>query len=334
MVTSSFASALNRILSAKPSPEALRLAERYGYLPYMVERYLRMLGPQGARELLEANEEPMPETIRCNDYLIDCSELVERLQGRGFELAPLRFAPHGYEVLSSSVSVGATHEYLLGYYYVQDPASMLPVYELRPMPGEFILDMAAAPGGKATQILQLAMDRARLIAVDISRRRLRALRSHLSRMRFSNYVILRADSRTLGFSSVFDAVLLDAPSTGEGIIRKDPARKKSRSPTDLKLVASLQRELLGAGVEYLRPGGRLVYAACTLAAEEGELVVSSILEEREDLEVEPLSIPHEPGVEEFMGVEFDPRVRRCGRLYPHIHGTEGFFVCKLRKRPG
>jgi len=322
---------LKDIIPVRASREAKRLAEKYGYLPYMVERYLRMFGRLGTIELLEANEIPLPETIRCNDYLISCKELKERLEEKEFILYPLIFSPHGFVVEGGKISLGATHEYLHGYYYIQDPASMLPVYELDVRFKDLVLDMAAAPGGKASQILQLTRDSARLIAADISRRRIRALRSNLSRMGFSSFVLIRADSRYLDFKEFFDKILLDAPSTGEGIIRKDPTRKKSRQPKDLIKISSLQFEMLRAAINYLKPGGTLVYSACTLAVEEGEFVISTMLNIRDDIKILPLNIPHLEGFEEYGNISFDSQVKRCGRLLPHVHGTEGFFICKIKK---
>jgi len=315
----------------RPGREAVRLAERYGYLPYMVERYIEILGLEGARELLEANEQPLPETIRCNDYLIDCDDLVQSLEGKGFEVEPLHLAAHGMIVRKAPFSIGATLEYLQGYYYIQDPASMLVAYELDPKPGEVVLDMAAAPGGKATQILQLTRDKALLMAVEISRSRMRALRSNLARMGFRNYILIRGDSRRLSLALQVDRVLLDAPSSGEGIIRKDPTRKRSRGLEDIIAVSTLQRELLRAAIRYAKRGAVIVYSACSLAPEEGEAVISSVLEEGYKVDIGELSVPHEQGVDEYFNFRFDKRVRRCGRLYPHIHGTEGFFICKLVK---
>jgi NOL1/NOP2/sun family putative RNA methylase len=323
---------LLKSLRLKVSLEAKTIAERYGYLPYMIERYLELFGREETLELLQANELPLPETLRCNDFLVDCNTLTELLGKKGFTLIPLHLAPHGLIVVDGRGSIGATLEYLQGYYYIQDPGSMLVAYELEPRPGDLVLDMAAAPGGKATQILQLARDKAHLLAVDISRRRIRALRSHLSRMRFTNFTILRGDSMHLNADGVFDKVLLDAPSSGEGIIRKDPSRKRSRSLSDIAAIASLQVDLLRAAARYVKPGGVIVYSACTIAPEEGELVVSQVLQEVPNLTVETLEIPHTSGFEEYFNLKFDPRVRRCGRLLPHIHGTEGFFICKLRRR--
>lgn len=322
------------IFEVRVSREALRLAERYGYLPYMVERYINIFGDLAeVVEFLEANEEPMPETFRCNSHLIDCGELVERLESKGFTVERIPFTSHGFEALESPISLGATHEYLMGYYYIQDPASMLPVQVLDPRPGEFIIDMAAAPGGKATQILQVTGDQARLLAVDSSKTRLRALRSHMQRMGFRNYVAVRLDARRLPEGLIADRILLDAPCSGEGVIRKDPSRKTSRTLQDLIFLSDLQASLLDSALNHVKPGGVVVYATCSVGVEENEYVVNSILEKRGDFTVEPIdSIPGAPGVTEYMHVRFDSSLKRCRRLYPHLHGTEGFTICLLRKR--
>jgi len=311
----------------------LELSRRYGYEPSIVYRYVETLGYQGAVELLEANERPLPETIRCNDYLIDCNVLKSRLEGKGFKLRELPLAPHGFEVLEAPISVGATHEYLQGYYYIQDPGSMMVVYILDPKPGELIVDMAAAPGGKATQILQLTRDKARLVAVDISRRRMKALRSHMQRMGFTSYIAVRMDARLLPETIRADRVLLDAPSSGEGIIRKDPGRKRRGRVEDIKVVHELQLSLLEKAVKLVADGGVIVYAACSTAVEEGEYVVHKILETHSEIHViEPNGKSRlSQGITYYRGVKLNPEVARCVRLWPHIHGTEGFFICKLVK---
>ncbi|MCE4611530.1 MAG: RsmB/NOP family class I SAM-dependent RNA methyltransferase [Desulfurococcales archaeon] len=325
-------------LNIKPSELALKLAEKYGYKPYIVERMYNVLGStEEVVDLLEWNEVPMPETVRCNDYLISCARLYQSLSQKGFKLSIIPWLPHGIEVIEAPFSVGASHEYLKGYYYIQDPGSMLPVYIMEPREGELIVDMAAAPGGKATQILQLTRDRALLVASDISRRRMKALRSHMQRMGFKSYIALRTDSRKLPRlvgTGVADKVLLDAPSSGEGIIRKDPNRKVSRDPQDLMEVHYLQLSLLLTALEIASPEGIIVYAACSTSPEEGELVVDRLLRLKGDtVEVETTFWEGigSKGVTEYMGINFDSSVSRCLRLWPHRDGTEGFFICRLRK---
>lgn len=326
----SWAEVDSRIFRAKAGGDARLLAERYGYRPETVDRYIDMLGPLEARELLEANEEPMTPSLRCNSFKVDCGVLRDRLESKGFILEEIPFTGHGYYVFEAPHSIGSTHEYLKGYYYVQGPASMTVVELLDPAPGEVVLDAAAAPGGKSTQIQQLTGDSSLLIAVDKSRRRLRALRSHMQRMGFSNYVSLLADSRRLPPRLAADRVLLDAPSTGEGIIRRDPARKTSRGIEDLAQIHRLQYEMLASIVDHARRGGVVVYSSCSLGPEEGELVIHKLVSERGDVSVDyPGATVGSPALESFRGVEFDKSVRRCVRFWPHIHGTEGFFMCRL-----
>lgn len=314
------------------SREVLELSERFGYEPSIVYRYVEVLGLEGAWRLLEANETPLPETIRCNDYLIDCGVLKDRLEGKGFKLERLPLAPHGFKVLAQPFPIGAAHEYLMGYYYIQDPGSMLVVYILDPGPGEFIIDMAAAPGGKATQILQLTRDKARLLAVDVSSRRLKALRSHMQRMGFTSYLAVKMDARLLPDTLKADRVLLDAPSSGEGIIRKDPGRKLKGKLEDLRMIHKLQVSLLEKAYNLVRDGGVIVYAACSTAVEEGEYVIHKLLDSKSDVHVEGSRVEGlSPGVIAYRGVEFNQEVAGCSRLWPHIQGTEGFFTCRLVK---
>ncbi|MEM4426779.1 MAG: RsmB/NOP family class I SAM-dependent RNA methyltransferase [Acidilobaceae archaeon] len=314
------------------SKEILELSFRYNYEPSVIYRLVETVGLLEAEEVLKANETPLPETLRCNDYLIDCKALEERLENKGFELKKIPWLPHGYEVERAPISLGATHEYLLGYYYIQDPGSMLAGYALDPKPEEVVVDMCAAPGGKATQILQLTRDRAKLIAVEKSRRRMRSLRSHLQRMGFSSFVLVRMDALALPEVIRADRVLLDAPSSGEGIIRKDPNRKRKGKLEDIKALHELQVRLLEKAYRLLKEGGVLLYAACSTAVEEGEYVIHKVLERHNDLRVEKIEIPVlSRGITSYRGAEFNPELALCGRLWPHVQGYEGFFVCRLVK---
>lgn len=317
------------------SQQAKRLAERYGYLPYMVERYIDLFGAKEAEEFLRACNRPLVKSIRCNDYLVRCDELKALLEGKGFVLKEIGWAPHGFWVLNEPFSLGATPEYLKGYYYIQRAASMLPAYALQPKVGELVMDMTAAPGGKTTQIAQLMKNTGVVVAVEISRSRIKALRSHVNRMGFTNVLIIRADvSRLRGFRERFSRTLLDAPCSGEGIIPVDPSRKRSRTLQDLRVMYRRQVELLKLAIELTARGGYIVYSTCSIAPEENELVIDTVLDSEvgESVDVVEAGVGvGDSGLEEFRGVSFDERLRKCRRLYPHKHGTEGFFLCKLRK---
>ncbi|MDP8002619.1 MAG: RsmB/NOP family class I SAM-dependent RNA methyltransferase [Caldisphaera sp.] len=321
----------DKVFNYKINELAEKLAKKYGYSSYIVERYLMLLGKEETIELLQANEASLPETIRCNDFLIKCNKLEKRLKEKGFKIGKIPFLPHGYEIIKSPYKPGATHEYLMGYYYIQDPGSMLITYLLNPRKNEIIVDMAAAPGGKSSQILQLTNDNVRLIAVELKSNRVKSLRSNLQRMGFSSYLILETDARKLNLKDI-DRVLLDSPSSGEGIIRKDPRRKTSRPRGDMKKIHRLQLNLLNKGLDLLKNGGEMIYAACSTAIEEGEYVINKILHERSNVDIVKVNSPiGSNAFIEFNGVKFDDRISSCLRLWPHRDGTEGFFICKLKK---
>ena len=327
---------LNKMFNIKPSVEAKRLALKYGYLPYMIERYLGFLGREKTLMLLEANEKPLGKSIRCNDYLIGCEELRKRLHAKGIYIEKISWLPHGYRVAREKYPIGATHEYLKGYYYIQRPAAMLPAYVLDPRPGDVVIDLAAAPGGKTTQIAQLMRDRGLVIAVDISERRLKALRNHSKRMGFKSIVAIKADATRYisSLRSLARRILLDAPCTGEGLIRVDKSRKKSRSIKDLEYMYYKQVKMLYIALEYLVEGGEVVYSTCSIAPEENEAVIDTVLLNCGDIRVEPLSLRiGVPGLTSYGDIDFYSKdLRNCRRIYPfHKEDTEGFFLCKLRK---
>jgi NOL1/NOP2/sun family putative RNA methylase len=321
-----------KIFTIRPTQKSVRLAEKYGYSPWIIERYLRILPEEEVLELLETNEKPLKKSIRCNDYLIDCNKLRERLEEKGVSLNKISFTKHGYYVESGEDKIGYLHEYMLGYYYIQGPASMIPVEVLNPKPNEDVLDAAAAPGGKSTQILQYTKDQARLLAIDKNRNRIRSLRSHLSRMGFKNYIIIRMNILELPLVYQFDKILLDAPCSGEGIIRKDPSRKKSRTIEDLRYLSSLQIDMVSHLSRLIKEDGVMVYSTCTIGVEENEYVLSKALERNPCLEPVETNAPGSKGLTSYSEVEFDPRLKRCKRILPHKLDTEGFFICKLRRK--
>ena len=331
---------LNDIYFDDISAEARELAKRYGYLPYMVQRYIDMLGIEETKELLQTFEELRPyPVIRCNYLRIDCGELVRELNAMGFDFEPLEWCNYCYRVVSqpSSPTIGATHQYFKGYYFVyRDASPTIPPIVQAPKAGDIVLDMCAAPGGKATHLLQLMEDRGLLIANDKALSRIPALLSHLYRMGFKSFIVINDDGRNLPryLANTFDSVLVDAPCSAEGGIMFDPSRKTRTSINDLAKLVAREIELLAAGIELAKPGGVIVYSTCSIAPEENEYVIMRILEMYKGIvRVESIDIPGSwsPGLRQFRNLEFPRDVTNCIRVWPHRHRMEGFFVCKLRK---
>ncbi len=329
----------NDIFRIRITNKARELAERYGYLPYMVQRYYEIFKDWYEVTLfLEGNEKPISKSIRCNTIRINCSELENKLNNKGIILEKIYWLPHGYWIYKSPISIGATHEYLRGYYHIQGPASMIPPLVLNPSSNEIILDMTAAPGSKTTYIAQLMNNKGAIIAVDKNRYRIKSLLSNINRLGVINAIIMRTDALDLSkiFNNIkFRKILLDAPCTGEGLIPVIPERKTSRTIDDIRLLSNLQVRLLKTGLDLLDDGGILVYSTCSIAPEENEYVIWRVLKEYKDSNIELLPININIGVnglEEYNNIYFGNEFKKCKRLYPYIHGTEGFFIAKLRKK--
>ncbi|MGC8975608.1 MAG: RsmB/NOP family class I SAM-dependent RNA methyltransferase [Thermoprotei archaeon] len=320
------------------SRDVRELAEKYGYRPYMISRYLEILGDvKEVEEMLRAFEKELKPVVRCNTLrLPDCRRLTERLEKLGFTLSSIEWCNEAYEVIKEpeKPSVGSTHEHLVGLYYLhRGKASLIPPIILKPTREDEVVDLAAAPGGKTTHMAQIMRNEGLIVALEPSKERIKILRNNLERLGVKNTVLLRLDGRKITniFKKVFTKALLDAPCTGEGIIMIDPTRKTKTSLEDLIRYHEKQKELLRSALGSLKSGGRLLYTTCSIAPEENELVLNEVLKEREDVRVVSLETPVRlaPSVTEYYGIRVDDRVRLCGRTYPHTHGMEGFFICLM-----
>ncbi|MFX1366619.1 MAG: RsmB/NOP family class I SAM-dependent RNA methyltransferase [Promethearchaeota archaeon] len=312
---------------------AQKLAQEYNYLPYMIERYLQFLGIDETIDLLKANEKPLTPSIRVNTLKITTSNLKERLEQKNFELSPIEWISYGFKVLKQSYNLGSTHEFLQGYYYLQNIASMLPSVILNPKNNDVVIDMCAAPGSKATHLAQLMKNEGVLFLIEKNKARIPALEINLRRMGVINSIVINMNAINLSKLTIkANKILLDAPCTGEGLIRKDPNRKKSRKPNDIDKLASIQKKLLKAGLNSLISGGELLYSTCSIAPEENELVVHEVLNEETNFKIS--KIPHTYGVSgltEVFGTNLREDLEFSQRLYPHIHNTIGFFLCLISR---
>lgn len=320
-------------MSEDLGPKAERLAQKYGYLPYMVERYLSFLGAEETLKMLEANEKPLPSTLRVNSLKIETDVLRKRLEKKGFKLEPLLWLDYGFRILNEPLNLGSLHEFLQGHYYLQNVASMLPPIILNPRPGETLVDMCASPGGKSTHLAQIMENQGRLILIEKNRKRLRALDLNLRRMGVQNSVLYHMDAIQLSKLKLkADKILLDAPCTGEGLIREDPSRKISRTPQDLERLSQVQKQLLTAGLAELKIGGKLLYCTCSIAPEENELVIQKVLKNKPQYQISPIDKAYGvPGLTKVYGKSLIPELKQSRRIYPHKHDTIGFFMCLVEK---
>jgi 16S rRNA C967 or C1407 C5-methylase (RsmB/RsmF family) len=260
---------------------------------------------------------------------------ANRLAARGVPASPLPWAPRHLRLDPAVPIEGTLPEVALGMAYRQGAVSALPGEALAPRAGERVLDLCAAPGGKTIYLACLADDRARVVAGDPSEKRGGLIVQWLARAGIASAWVVQQDGSTFPVAAPFDAILLDAPCTGEGTFRVAQPRFEPSDERNLERTRRLQSRLLARAWELLAPGGRLVYSTCSYAPEENEAVVSSLLGERPeaDLAELPVDWPGNPGLTEWKGHRFDPRMERARRLYPQQTGSWGFFVASLRKSP-
>ena len=310
----------------------------YGYLPELVALFLEIFAPAEAVEYVESQESARPMVLRTNTLKVRRKELMQALSARGVNLAELAdWTKVGLKVFNSTVPVGATPEYLAGYYMLQSASSFMPVMAMAPQPGERVLDMCAAPGGKTTYIAQMMRNEGIVVANDFKAVRIKSLVSNLQRLGVTNSITTNYDGRA--FPRVmggFDRVLLDAPCSGLGVISRDPSVKLQRSVKDIMRMAHLQKELLLAAIDSVdakggKDGGVIVYSTCSIAVEENEWVVDYVLSRRA-VKVVPTGITFGcEGRTRHGARRFHPSLKHARRFYPHVHNMDGFFVCKLKK---
>lgn len=277
-------------------------------------------------------------SIRVNTLKTSVKEIKKHLEKEWF-LEPIPWCPEGFWIEHRGKGeekrrdVGNILEHALGNIYVQEAASMIPPIVLDPQQGEYILDMCAAPGSKTTQIAQYMQNRGILIANDHTYQRIEALGINVQRCGITNTIITLMEG--FWFKDLqFDRILLDAPCSGTGTIRKSLKTITMWSPEGIKRLAGTQRKLIALAFQNLKPQGVLVYSTCSVEPEENEEVVHFLLEHYPDAVCEKIELPLKQGhaIQEFEGKKYHPDVKNCLRLWPQDNDTEGFFVAKIRKK--
>lgn len=267
------------------------------------------------------------QAIRINVANARGKKLQERMQAIGVKLRKVPFLETGYWVRSSKVSVGATAEYLLGLYSIQEAAAQIPATLFTDLKGRSVLDACAAPGGKTVQLADLMDNTGVVVALDVKKQRLAALGNHLERCHISNTAVYNLDARKASRMKMkFDRILVDAPCSGN--FAMDKSWFKRRTLKDVEVNARLQRDILTEVATALSNDGELVYSTCSLEPEENEINIDWAVKHLK-LQIKELNCHGQNGLTEAFGNDLDASVARCKRIWPDE--TQGFFVCKLKK---
>lgn len=307
-------------------------------MPTISKDFIQHLEKQGLTDeqqdlCLEYCQRPLRRSIRINSLKMKSATLAQDWQAKGYSLQKIPWLNNGYWINESEktlpAGLGNLIEHQAGLFYIQEASSMLPVSALfaaNPNP-HYVLDMAAAPGSKTTQIAAQMQNNGLIIANELSSSRLKGLFSNVQRCGVSNTALTHYDASLIGemLPESFDAILLDAPCGGEGTVRKDPDALTNWSLDSVLSMATLQKKLIISAYKALKPGGTLVYSTCTLSKEENQQVCEHLLEYAgNEIDIFDLS-------NLFNGAQKATTQEGYLHVFPHIFDSEGFFVACFTK---
>jgi 16S rRNA (cytosine1407-C5)-methyltransferase len=320
--------------STQPAPSAADVTAE------ALARYRSLLDEEEFAQLLAELERPLYTAIRINPLKVDPQPaLQEWVERYNWEVQPVPYCPNGFWITSARVSPSQTIEHRLGFYYIQDAASMLPVelFDFEGTEAPLMLDMAASPGGKTTHLIDRSGDQGLVIANDSSPSRINALRLVLEQWGAVSPAVTRFPGESFGnwFPETFDRVLLDAPCSMQNLRSTESHPMRPISDKERSTLALRQANLLESALAAVKTGGEVVYSTCTLAPEEDEAVLDTVIRRHPGLiEVVDLSdrLPGPAPALTGDGMQqFHPSVQRAARLWPHRFGTSGFFAALLTK---
>lgn len=297
------------------------LSIRYSHPKWLVKRLLALLGREEAEAFLAADNSVAPLTIQINPMRTTAEALTAQLAESGVTVKPHSWVSGCLE-LSGTGDLTALAPFREGKFLVQDPAARLVSLIAGAGPGQNVLDVCAAPGGKSFSAAFAMEDRGSVLACDLHENKLKRIREGAQRLGLSCIKTAAADGRMshAEWAGAFDVVLVDAPCSGLGIIRKKPDARYKKVD-DLFTLPVVQAAILDNAASYVRPGGTLVYSTCTILPEENQQVTDAFLAEHPEFSRESFSLPEPVG-------ETDGQVT----LWPQRHGTDGFYICRMKRQ--
>lgn len=305
-----------------------RVSILHSFPRWIVEEWIRMFGESEAEALCAALNLSAPLTLRVNTLKATVEECQKRLKEQGVESARTTYSPFGL-VLPKRVNLPSLQSFKDGWFEVQDEASQLVPLLINPQPGQTIIDACAGAGGKTLELGALMKNEGKIIAVDVDEGRLNNLKKRVQRGGVQNVEVRLVGEGYIPAEDEFiekaDAVLIDAPCSGLGTFRRNPGNKWKVTPEFVEKVSVQQYRLLERWSAAVRPGGRLVYATCTLLRKENETIVESFLSKHAEFALVPVAeVLEKWGLAQLVS-------NRYLHLYPHRHGTDGFFAAVMRR---
>lgn len=301
--------------------EAKFLSIRYSHPKWLVKRLLELLGREEAEAFLAADNTAAPLTVQVNPLKTTPEKLTAELEALGVRVTPHAWVPGCLELFGTG-DLTALEPFQAGHFLVQDGAAALAARAAAVTPGQRVLDVCAAPGGKSFGAAFAMEDRGEILACDLHENKLKRIQDGARRLGLTSIRTAAADGREFRpeWEAAFDTVLVDAPCSGLGIIRKKPDTRYKKAD-DLFTLPVVQQAILDNACRYVKPGGVLVYSTCTILPEENQQVTDAFLAQHRDFSREDLPLPDQAG-------QADGQVT----LWPHRHDTDGFYICRMRRQ--
>lgn len=302
------------------------LSVYYSYPEWMVSRLVDELGEAMAEDFMKSSNDAPPVTVRVNNLKTTKSELKNSLLDKGIDVSDGKYMDDAL-ILRNVPGIEGLDEYRKGYLTVQDESSMLSVKVLSPKSGEFIMDVCSAPGTKSTYMAEMMNNNGTIIAGDIVKSKLRLVDENASRLgvKIINSELRDASKPNEAYIGKADRVLIDAPCSGLGIMRKKPEIRWNRMSQDIEEICAMQRSILDASSKYVKPDGVLVYSTCTVLREENIDMIRDFIKRNGRFVLEDITglVPGK--------LKKDNLKDGYIELFPNIDGIDGFFIARLRR---
>jgi len=311
----------------KEKQPVLYLSVVYSHPEWIVEKWLKEFGFQFTEKLLHANNQVPSFTIRLNRLKTNKEDLIRILEQEGIEYSEGIYNKEALYIKGTS-AIENKASFQQGLYQIQDESSMLAGHILDPKPGDFIVDVCSAPGGKATHAAELMDNKGKIIARDVHQHKLELIQQSCKRLGIGIvetelFNAKELDRKLIGKA---DKVILDAPCSGLGVLRRKPDLKWKKTPDNFDELTKLQQQIISKAAEYVKSGGILLYSTCTINKSENINVIEAFLKNREDFYLEDISrlVPET--------LESSTKDKGYVEIFPNIHGIDGFFIARLRRR--
>ncbi|KKI92676.1 16S rRNA methyltransferase [Bacillus sp. SA1-12] len=305
----------------------LNLSIKTSHPLWMVKKWVEQFGYEETEKMCEENLVPPSQTARVNQTKITVEELLEELQNKGIGIERGDLSEDAIKGLKGNLAL--TEAFKEGKLTIQDESSMLVARVLNPQPGEKILDACAAPGGKSTHLAERMKGTGIVHSLDLHEHKVKLIKQQADRLQLQNIEAEALDSRKAGErfeKESFDRILVDAPCSGFGVIRRKPDIKYTKTGEDVNRLAALQHSILQAVAPLLKRNGVLVYSTCTIDHEENTDVVQKFLEDHPDFE-------RDESITDTLPKRLHPYIKNGEiQLLPHYFGSDGFYIACLRKK--